>query len=120
MFQDSFSFASIPETTTPDPNRRSTSKRPSQKKSKCTGPYCDEEFWNKKTKRELSQLESFVDLNSDTEVGTYLPNEFDGSCGKDSKFGQIYGGENAKIGEFPFIAALGILDLIKDSEKRLR
>ena len=106
--QDLFSFASVPVTTTPNPNRRPTSKRPGQEKSKCTGPFCDEEFWNTKTKRELSQLESFVDYHPDTETGTYLPNEFDGTCGKDSKFGQIYGGENAKIGEFPFIAALGI------------
>ena len=108
FYQDLFSFASIPETTTPKPIRRSTSKRPNQIQSECTGPFCDEEFWNKNTKRELSQLDSFIDHNTDTEIGTYLPNEFDGSCGRDSKFGQIYGGENAKIGEFPFMAALGM------------
>ena len=104
-------MASQTISTTAKPNRRPTKKRKNQIETKCTGPYCDEEYWNTHTKRQLEQLESFIGHNTETELGTYLPNEFEGTCGRDSKTGQrqarIYGGENAKIGEFPFIAAFG-------------
>ena len=93
--------------TTQKPNRQPTKRRKNQVETKCTGPYCDEEYWNTHTRRELEKLESFEGHNTETEAGNYLPNEFDGTCGRSSKTGHIYGGENAKIGEFPFIAALG-------------
>ena len=40
-------------------------------------------------------------------MGDYLPNEQDQTCGIFTKTGYIVGGEDAKIGEFPFLAALG-------------
>ena len=45
--------------------------------------------------------------NVETEAGDYLPNEHDKSCGGNSKFGQIVGGKDSKLGEFPFNAAIG-------------
>ena len=45
--------------------------------------------------------------NVETEAGDYLPNENDKSCGGNSKFGQIVGGKDSKLGEFPFNAAIG-------------
>ena len=82
-------------------------KRKNQIETKCTGPYCDESYWETHTKRELGELKSFLGHNTDTEPGNYLPNEFEGTCGRNSKTGHIYGGLKAKIGEFPFMAALG-------------
>ena len=42
-----------------------------------------------------------------TEAADYFPNEFENSCGSTSKSGYIVGGQDSKIGEFPFVAALG-------------
>ena len=86
-----------------------TSKRPKQRKSKCRpsrkGNFCDENYWEKRTKKEL--IEDPENYNTETEAADYLPNEFDQSCGSTSKFGYIVGGQDSKIGEFPFVAALG-------------
>ena len=43
----------------------------------------------------------------ESENGTYLPVESGFGCGSRLSSGFILGGENAKKGEFPFIAALG-------------
>ena len=93
--------------TTKRPNQNRKRKRKNEIETKCTGPYCDEEYWDTRTRSDIEDLESFIGHNTETENGTYLPNEFDGTCGRDSKSGHIYGGEDAKIGEFPFIAAMG-------------
>ena len=92
-------------------------KRKNQIKSACTNSlddvnedYCDENYWSKRSKKELIKDESRY--NQKTEAGDYLPNEFDGSCGGSSKFGQIVGGEDSKLGEFPFVAALGTNGLL--------
>jgi hypothetical protein len=50
---------------------------------------------------------SFVSGNDPTELGTYLPTQDSFKCGVRLASGFILGGENAKRGEFPFIAALG-------------
>ena len=48
-----------------------------------------------------------MDFNNETAVGNYLPNEIDQTCGLFTKTGYIVGGEDSKMGEFPFLAALG-------------
>ena len=87
-----------------------TSRRPKQKKSKCRrsrkGNFCDVNYWDKKTKKEL--IDDPKRYNTETEAADYLPNEFDSSCGSTSKSGYIVGGQDSKIGEFPFVAALGL------------
>jgi hypothetical protein len=50
---------------------------------------------------------SFVSSEDPTELGTYLPTQDSFKCGVRLASGFILGGENAKRGEFPFIAALG-------------
>ena len=50
--------------------------------------------------------------NTETEAADYLPNEFDLSCGSTSKFGYIVGGQDSKLGEFPFVAALGCCNML--------
>ena len=78
--------------------------------------YCNKNFWEDTSKKELLTLESsrgsWIGWNKNTEAGDYLPNEFDGSCGETSKASYIVGGEDAKIGEFPFIAAVGMKEII--------
>ena len=89
--------------------RLTTSKRPKQRKSKCRpsrkGNFCDENYWEKRTKKEL--IEDPEKYDTETEAADYLPNEFDLSCGSTSKYGYIVGGQDTKLGEFPFVAALG-------------
>ena len=58
----------------------------------------------KEIEEKLGNWEGF---NNETEVGNYLPNEKDLTCGSDTKHGYIIGGEDSKMGEFPFLAALG-------------
>ena len=53
---------------------------------------------------QLSEEELY---NEESAQGTYLPNEFDVTCGDSAKFGFIIGGVDAKMGSYPFIAALG-------------
>ena len=59
--------------------------------------------------------------NRETEAGDYLPNEHDGTCGnstmanskrKKRRVKRVVGGLDAKIGEFPLIAALGMYTII--------
>ena len=50
---------------------------------------------------------NWIDINNYSINGDYLPNEKDQTCGIFTKTGYIVGGEDAKIGEFPFLAALG-------------
>jgi hypothetical protein len=50
---------------------------------------------------------TFVSSEDPTELGTYLPTQDSFKCGVRLASGFILGGENAKRGEFPFIAALG-------------
>ena len=87
-----------------------TKRRKDQTETKCTGNYCDEKFWNKNI-TEIMKLEeeegNWIDINNFSIKGDYLPNEQDQTCGIFTKTGYIVGGENAKIGEFPFLAALG-------------
>ena len=87
-----------------------TKKRKDQIETKCTGNYCDEKFWNKNI-TEIMKLEeeegNWIDINNFSIQGDYLPNEQDQTCGIFTKTGYIVGGEDAKIGEFPFLAALG-------------
>ena len=90
-------------TTTRKPIK--TRKRKKQKKSRCTGNYCDESYWDKKTKKQL--IKDPKRYHTDTEAADYLPNVFDKSCGHQSKSGYIVGGQDSKIGEFPFVAAMG-------------
>ena len=98
-------------TTKPPKPRRDECKRRNKGKCKCRGIYCDKEFWNKDL-REIRRIEveqgHWEDLNNNTAVGNYLPNEQDLTCGSHTKHGFIVGGEDSKIGEFPFVAALGI------------
>ena len=87
-----------------------TKKRKDQIETKCTGNYCDELFWNQNI-TEIKKLEeeegNWIDINNFSIQGDYLPNEKDQTCGIFTKTGYIVGGEDAKIGEFPFLAALG-------------
>ena len=87
-----------------------TKKRKDQIETKCTGNYCDELFWNQNI-TEIKKLEeeegNWIDINNFSIKGDYLPNEKDQTCGIFTKTGYIVGGEDAKIGEFPFLAALG-------------
>ena len=80
------------------------------------GLYCDEKFWDINGEKDLEKLESeeghWEDYNRKTEAGDYLPNEFDQTCGITTKTSYIVGGEDTKIGEFPFIAALGMFCLL--------
>ena len=61
------------------------------------------------TRDELAKFENLSGnwYNRDYEDGTYLPNEWDGTCGDDAKFGYVVGGKDAKMGAYPFIAAIG-------------
>ena len=78
----------------------------------------DKKFWDIHTKNKLEEFISkegnWIGHNKETEAGDYLPNEFKrtksgtSSCGTSSKSGFIIGGEDAKLGEFPFVATLGI------------
>ena len=101
------------ETTTPRASTKPTKRRRGQTKNdnaKCQGIYCDQTFWEKDP-AEIKNIEEneghWLDFNNKTEVGNYLPNEKDLTCGADTKHGYIIGGEDSKIGEFPFLAALG-------------
>ena len=93
------------QTTKRRPTNKPTKKRKKQKKSKCRGIYCDESYWDKKTKKQLINDPKLY--HTDTEAADYLPNVFDKSCGEDSKAGHIVGGQDSRIGEFPFVAAMG-------------
>ena len=99
-----FQHASLPQIITPRHGQK-TEKRRKQKKSECTGSYCDESYWDKGTKKQLINDPKLYHI--DTEAADYLPNEFDKSCGDSSDYGQIVGGQDSKIGEFPFVAAMG-------------
>ena len=89
-----------------------TKRRRLQTKTECTGIYCDKNFWDQ-SPAEIKKIEKgqghWEDFNNETAVGNYLPNEKDLTCGSDTKHGYIIGGEDSKIGEFPFLAALGKL-----------
>ena len=100
------------ETTTSRVSTKPTKRRKGQRKTKCQGIYCDVKFWEKDP-AEIKSIEEkeghWEDFNNETAVGNYLPNEKDLTCGSDTKHGYIIGGEDSKIGEFPFLAALGKL-----------
>ena len=87
-----------------------TEKRRDQIKTKCSGDYCDENFWNQNI-REIKKLEdekgNWIGFNGYSILGDYLPNEKDQTCGIFTKTGYILGGQDAKLGEFPFLAAIG-------------
>jgi hypothetical protein len=93
------------QSTIKRPKNKPKKKRKKQKQSRCTGIYCDESYWDKKTKKEL--INDPTKYHTKTEAADYLPNVFDKSCGDSSKFGHIVGGQDSKIGEFPFVAAMG-------------
>jgi len=62
-----------------------TTKRPTTRRATTAGPIYEPEYAG----------------------GDYLPNAEDATCGTDTKAGQIVGGDDAKLGEYPFIAILG-------------
>ncbi len=77
----------------------------------CTGNYCNETFWEM-DRNKLVALEdnagNWIGQNEETEAGNYLPNQYDFTCGITTKTSYIVGAEDTKIGEFPYLAALGI------------
>ena len=52
-------------------------------------------------------VHSSVAADAESESGTFLPLETNFMCGVRLATGFILGGQDAKRGEFPFIAALG-------------
>ena len=93
--------------------------QPINKGKVCSGRKFPENYWDH-TRSELSVLENKTNVDDwthvDTQNGDYLPNEFDGTCGESIKFGFIVCAKgqdcNAKFGAYPFIAALGMLNIL--------
>ena len=110
------STTQVPQTTEKPSTTKPTKRRRFQTQTDCEGLYCDEKFWDITNSTELKRLESeqgnWEDYNRETEAGDYLPNEFDQTCGLTTKTSFIVGGEDTKIGEFPFIAALGMFGVL--------
>ena len=80
---------------------------------KCKSARYEPEFW-RQSKRGLANHHQGDDPNwyhNETLSGTYLPNEYDKTCGDKASFGFIVCPKgqdcDAKPGAFPFIAALG-------------
>ena len=81
--------------------------------AKCASSRYDPDFWIQ-SRRGLANHHAGDNPNwyhNETMSGTYLPNEFDKTCGEKASFGFIVcpKGQNcdAKQGAYPFIAALG-------------
>ena len=80
----------------------------------CSGAKYPINYWEQ-TRSELADTENHTEydwFHRETLKGTYLPNEFDKTCGEKASFGQIVcprGADcKAKQGAYPFIAGLGM------------
>ncbi|XP_040579851.1 venom peptide isomerase heavy chain [Lepeophtheirus salmonis] len=57
-------------------------------------------------KSTISHSSQFFSNGNDTE-GTWIPNQSKNECGNALNYGFIFGGKDATLGEFPFVALLG-------------
>ena len=80
----------------------------------CKGRKYPTAYWEQ-TRSEIRDLEGIEEdewNHPETMDGTYLPNQYDNTCGNNVKFGFIVCAKgadcDAKFGAYPFIAALGM------------
>lgn len=98
-------------------NIDATTERSSQSNipPQCEQAKYDTDFWRQSFRKLATHIPNVEDrpdwYNNKTMSGTYLPNEYDKTCGEKASFGFIVcpKGQNcdAKPGAYPFIAALG-------------
>ncbi|CAB4058145.1 unnamed protein product [Lepeophtheirus salmonis] len=71
-------------------------------------------------KSTISHSSQFFSNGNDTE-GTWIPNQSKNECGNALNYGFIFGGKDATLGEFPFVALLGYESLIvKQTKNQLK
>ena len=71
---------------------------------------------NTNLRKEADITESFsINNNNDGNSGTWLPNANDLECGQTTNTGYLIGGSNTRLGEFPYVAALGFSPTGNDS-----
>ena len=92
----------------------STTERTPGSLKPCEGERYEPDFWRKSIRglgKNQNKPERTDWYHNETMSGTYLPNEYDKTCGAAAKFGYIVcpPGQDcdAKQGAYPFIAALG-------------